>query len=195
MKKLLIFALVAFSFASCDTSVEPVTKKFEIDPMSTINLKPAKGTQMRVKSLNADNHLTALEIVKQTDAIRLIMQDSLKGIRTFEPLQRDTISEVPMLKMWSTDILAYFQLIDGTYTDSLMLMTDFLEAKNCVLIDTFGDTLAYVPNSVLRSAETQIRELFEAKNYEPILDIFNDAYTFIPITGEEWRELKKDSIQ
>jgi hypothetical protein len=166
-------------------------KVFQIDPLATVNIKPAAGTIMKVKSNVSVEHLTALEIVKQTELLRFTLLNGTASLRGFDPLQRDITSTTPMLKMWGTDILYYEQLIDGTFTDKLVLSLDFLEAKNCVLTSYKGDTLAYIPNTVLRSAETQIKALFAAKNYEPIYAAFNNAYTFIPISGAEYRALKQ----
>ena len=194
MKKILFLALVAILFG-CKSKDEP-TKPFVIDPLATVNIKPIAGTKLKVKSVQStDTHLTAFEIVKQTHAMKFSLSDGTPSIRGFAPLQRDTISATPMLKMWGTDIMGYTQLIDGTYTTNLVLQHDFLEAKDCILIDNKGDTIAYVPNTVLRTAETQIKELFLVKNYEPIYDVFNNAYTFIPISGTEYKALKAQNLQ
>ena len=189
MKKLLFFALITL-LISCKSD-EP--KLFVIDPLATVNIKPAVGVILKVKSVSAaDVHLTAFEIVKQTETMRFVLSNGNKASRAFDPMQRDTVSSTPMLKMWGTDILYYDQLIDGTYTTNIVLSLDFLEAKNCVLTSYKGDTIAYISNTVLRSAETQIKALFAEKNYEPITAIFHDAYTFIPISGAEYRALNQE---
>ena len=164
--------------------------------MSTISIKPIAGTKLKVKSVqSADEHLTALEIVKQTQVLKFTLLNGANAMRGFAPLQRDTVSTTPSLKMWGTDILYYEERIDGSQTSNLILQTDFLEAKNCLLISYKGDTLAYIPNSILRDSETKIKTLFSAKDYEPILKIFNDAYTFIPVTGTEYLALKANNQQ
>jgi hypothetical protein len=188
MKKL-FYLLIAVLLIACKVD-EP--KVFQIDPLATVNIKPAAGTVMKVKSNVNVEHLTALEIVKQTT----IIQYNFKGDRWergFESNQRDTISAVPMLKMYGLDIINQ----EGDY------VPDFIESIDCILIkfDTHApygaprDTLAYIPNATLRAAELIIKQAYEAKNEELILNTFNTAFTFIPISGAEYRELKKNKLQ
>ena len=191
MKKLFFVLLLAVGLGSC---AKDEVNTFKIDPLATVSIKPASGVKMRSSEIDTV-HLSALEIVKQTSWMEYTVSTGSIGRRGFAPLQRDTISETPMLKMWGTDILYYEQLIDGAYTTNLILAPDFLEAKNCLLMDRDGKILAYIPNSVLRSAETQIKSLFAAGEYESIYKIFNDAYTFIPITETEYEALKAQNLQ
>ena len=195
MKKLITLAILALLW-SCKGTDEPTVKKFVIDPMATVNIKPAAGTVLKVKGENNPAHLTALEIVKKATALRYYYNDPnlsqgyvLFG-RGFDVLQRDTISTTPALKMWATDIIR---------TD-FSLIYDFIESKDCYLEaydknTKVTDTIAYIPNTVLRNAETQIKTLYTAKNYETIIKLFNDAYTFIPISGAEYKALKAQGLQ
>lgn len=193
--KNILFSIVIIVLFSCKSKDEP-TSTFKIDPLATVSIKPVAGTKLKVKSESSTvEHLTALEIVKQTDALRLTLSSNVAGMRGFDILQRDTVSPTPMLKMWGTDILYYTQNIDGSFTGNLVLATDFIESKNCILITIKGDTIAYIPNAVLRDAESKIKTLFNSKDYEPIYTIFNNAYTFIPISGSEYKYLKDNNLQ
>lgn len=190
MKKILFITVLAAIFAACESN-EP--KRFEIDPSVTVNIKGLSQPQKASGVFKVDNvHLSNLEIVKQTFLIRFTLSDGRLANRGFADEQRDTTHTNPMLKMWGTDILYYEELIDGTQTGDVLLGLDFLEAKNCVFETIKGDTIAYIPNAVLRDAESRIKALFNAKDYQPIYKIFNDAYTFIPITGSEYRELESE---
>lgn len=73
----------------------------------------------------------------------------------------------------------------------------FIGAWDVVLIDATlpGDTLAYIPNAVLREAEAKIMAAIEKEDYERVYQIFLDAYQGIPITGAEWRALKAEGKQ
>lgn len=192
MKHLILFFLLALALSGCEKNA---IEDFKIDPSATINIHAANGVKLRSATIDTA-HLTALEIVRQTTLLRFTLSNGKVASRGFAPLQRDTISNVPMLKMWGTDIMYYDQLTDGTYTTNLILALDFLEARNCLLIHNNGgnndDTIAYIPNTVLRVAEMQIKALFAEKDYEPIYTIFNDAYTFIPVTGAEYRALNQE---
>jgi hypothetical protein len=125
--------------------------------------------------------------VKQTTEISFIWADINKPVgRSFASEQRDTVSVPPKLLMWATDVI----MLDGA------LQTDFITAIDVVLVhydqDNFTgkDTIAYIPNSVLRTAETAIRAAYAAQDIEACYTVFNEAYTFTPITGAEWRALK-----
>lgn len=184
MKKTIFILLLTTIFASCSKNDEPRTW----DSNAMINLRPAAGTKA------TSGHLTALEIVKQTANLKFtnvpIFGNQVVG-RGFSDVQRDTVT--PMLKMWGTDIIDQ----EGKYTP------EFIEATDCVLqrIRNHGlpneviDTVAYIPNSVLRSAESQIKAAYAASDYETCYKVFNEAFTFIPITGAEWRALKSQNLQ
>jgi len=190
MKKILFVALVAIILSSCGSKDEPTL--FKTIPLATVDIKGAVGVIQKVKSTNTtEAHLTALEIVKQTFTMNFVMSNGNVASRMFDRLQRDTTSTTPMLKMWASDILYYEENIDGSKTTNLILSTDFLEAKNCVLKDINGNILAYIPNSVLRDAETKIKALFLSKDYEAIYPIFNTAYTYLPITESEYAALNQ----
>jgi len=186
MKKIILFLTIALVFAACEKD-EP--KAFKIDPLATVNIKPAASTPLKVRGVNADavQHLTALQIVEQAT----IIQYNFKGDRwerVFESNQRDLNPENPMLKMYGLDIINQ----EGNY------VPDFIESVDCLIIkfDLFApygaprDTLAYIPNATLRAAETVIKQAYESKNEQLVLNTFNTAFTFLPITGAEWRALK-----
>lgn len=189
MKKVIFFLLSVFLLTSCQKD-EP--KIFKLDPEAKISIKPDvnsfKSGALKIKS--SVTHLTALEIVQKTTVMRF-RNDAIFGdsdaMRGFSESQRDFNPENPCLKMWATDIIS----VDGEY------VPEFIEGKDCVLEawSSFGntrvkDTIAYIPNSVLRKAEADIKAAYAAQNIELIYQIFNEAFTFRPISGEEYRELK-----
>lgn len=184
MKKLLFLALVALSIVSCKGTDEP--KAFQIKATDMISIKPASGVTLKVKSQKSTTHLSALEIVKQTDII-----STPQFGRSFIKDQRDTVSITPKLLMWATDIIT----LDGN------LQTDWIQTYDVVFVrytlpNWQGlDTIAYIPNSVLRTTETAIKAAYIAKDIESCYNLFNTAYTFTPITGAEWRALKANNQQ
>jgi hypothetical protein len=189
MKKLLFILLIFAGFASCSkdetgtsttTSTFDLTKKVEIKEYKN-DLRSADTT-----------HLTGLEIVKKAQGISfqnfaVFGNQSVNG-PGFDISQRDTIT--PCLIMWATDIVSL-----GYPSDTLYLVQDFLGAEDLVLyaVNESGigrDTIAYIPNSVMKLADDSIYSAFEKKDYTTIYSLFNTAFTFIPITGAEWRALK-----
>ena len=183
MKNLLFCLLLAVTVISC-TKDEVSTG--QLDPNATINLRYAASVSL----LRSASHLSALEIVKQTTNLKFTYNEIPYG-RGFADAQRDTIT--PMLKMWGTDIIAQ----DGSYEPSFIESTDVilqriinLDKPNMVI-----DTVAYIPNAILRSAEEKIKAAYAIQNYTECYSVFDSAFVFIPITGAEWRVLKATNQQ
>jgi len=174
---------------SCDNKV--ITG--QLDPNAMINIRPGSPifaqNNAGLRSINA-GHLSALEIVKQTTNLMYTYQGD-PWARGFSEPQRDTIT--PMLKMWGTDIIDF----DGNY------MPKFIESENCILQRIINankpnmviDTIAYIPNAVLRAAEARIKQAFAREDYTTCYHVFDSAFVFIPITGSEWETLKAASNQ
>lgn len=198
MKKAIFFLLSVILLVSCKQD-EP--KAFIVDPMATVNLKPQatawNSKAMKVKS--SVEYLSSAEIVKQTTVIHfttILYGKPASATRMFDPAQRDTVSAIPMLKMWGTDIIKE----DGT------IEVGFIEAKDLVLEIWHGwdkglpfseckiDTIAYIPNSVLRAAETAIKQAYNANDNETVYRLFNEAFTFRPTTGSEYKALKLQGL-
>lgn len=56
------------------------------------------------------------------------------------------------------------------------------------------DTIGYVPNTVLFAAKKAVRDAFAKEDWEECMRLFEEAYTFIPITGAEWLELNEEDV-
>ncbi|NLO71961.1 MAG: hypothetical protein GX102_13660 [Porphyromonadaceae bacterium] len=196
MKKLL-FLILAVALVGCKGN-EP-KEPFKIDPLATVNIKPEKGAwklpAMRVISENPQ-HLSALEIVKQTTVMQYYNPNIGVGAgkieRMFDKLQRDTISETPALKMWATDII----------NDKGEYVPEFIEAHDIIFIHfhemtptTARDTIGYIPNSTIRSAQSAVKSAYDNNDPEEVLRLFNEAFTFRPITGAEYKALKEAGNQ
>ena len=174
MKKIALI-LLAILMVSCSKD----DQKWNSDAM--ISLNPAPGTKA------GDNHLTALEIVQQAWAISFYNETCFDGpgSRGFADNQRD-FGNVKLL-MFGRDIITQ----NGEY------LPEFIEGHSMVLTRNLTpeaqpwvlDTIAYIPNSVLSAAKIQIKAAYESGEYETVYSLFNTAFTFIPITGAEWRAL------
>lgn len=187
MKKLLFLLSVIVLFG-CEKET------FKLAPDAMISIRPAVGAwKSPIQKVKADEptyqHLSAMEIVKQSMGISF-QNEPIWGTqavdRGFSESQRDTVSNPPCLKMYGADIIK----ANGNYDPS------FIEATDCVLLRTVNnqrDTVGYIPNSVLRAAEIEINAAFSAKDNEAVYRVFNEAFTFLPVTGEEWRALKANS--
>jgi len=192
MKKIyLAFFAALFFLFSCDRQVQP----FVIDPDATIKLRPDLSgwqiTRSDSDSIAAPDtvyspYLSPIEVVRQ--AVGVSFQNfALFGDqavdRGFHAMQRDTISDPPCLMMYASDIINQL----GEYEPC------FIEGEDCILfraVNNERDTIAYIPNNVMRSAESQIKIAYDAQDYEEVYRIFNEAFTFLPVTGPEWRAIK-----
>lgn len=190
MKKLFYLLTIGALLLSCKVEEPEV---FQIKATDMISIKSASSALSISQRANlTDAHLSNLEIVKQTTIIQYNYNGD-KWERMFESGQRDTISSIPCLKMYGLDIVNQ----DGDYVH------DFIESTDCILIKfdihaPYGaprDTLAYIPNKTLRDAESIIKEAYENKDLELLLNTFNNAFTFIPISGAEYKELKSSNLQ
>lgn len=84
---------------------------------------------------------------------------------------------------------------NGTYDNIFFSQRNYYLFK--YVKDTVGfsytvDTLAYVPNKQITDAKAKIDSLFPLEKWSEIYDIFNNAFTFIPCTGAELRELEAE---
>jgi hypothetical protein len=120
--------------------------------------------------------------------------DYVDGVweRGFDEMQRDLNPDNPMLKMWALDIITE----EGEY------LPHFIESENIILmsfdltvVDSPRDTIGYIPNSVMRTAETAIKAAYANGDTEAVYQLFNEAFTFRPITGAEYKALKEAGNQ
>ena len=172
MKKIL-FLLVGLLLISCDPKDIPDVKG-KLDPNAMILLKPAKGVQLR----STVTGLTGLEVVQQAISIKFqtqylddVKQESMKiAARRFNEETMKDFS-IPALKMIGIDVIN----AQGDY------IRDFTTAKSVFITDIEGDTIAFVPDSVISNARPLIETAFADSNYTEVYRIFNEAFTFRPI--------------
>jgi len=90
--------------------------------------------------------------------------------RGFNDQQKDF--ELPALKMLGIDVIS----ADGNY------YRDLTYAFDVFIVNTDRDTIAYVPNEVINDARIAIEAAFADDNYTEVYDLFNTAFTFLPIS-------------
>lgn len=195
MKQTLFIIASLLMFAACTADETPV---FRLDPEAMISIKPdasafPSNTMLRSGIVENPAHLSALEIVKQTSIMEYRNDAVFHGVggRGFSDAQVDTSATNPCLKMWGTDIID----ADGNY------YPNFIEGYDVMLIKFLRgdprngrDTIGYIPKSVLRAAEDSIKKAYSESDIEAVYRVFNDAFTFRPITGAEWLELKSQGL-
>lgn len=182
MKKLFVFLLcaaaIAASLLSCGGNEWDGSHTIDINVRESLAATKADTTDTTA------HRLSPKEIVKQTWSMTTTFNDDgviVNGIRGFSPAQTDTINW--KLKMWSTDIIDY----KGNLMNS---NTDFINAYDVTLINDKYEVIAYVPNAVLEKAREEIIAAYNEGDYETVYELFDQAYTALPITQQEYDELK-----
>lgn len=176
MKKILFLLLAVALFVNCDPKDVPEPKG-KLDPNAMITIRPAKGVQLR----STVTGLTALEIVEQALAIKFqshyfgnVYNEDVKDIaRSFRDEDKDY--EAPALLMPSIDVIT----VEGEY------YRDFTHSFNVFITDNQGDTIAYVPDTVINAARPLIETAYENEDYTEVYRLFDEAFTFLPIPISE----------
>lgn len=176
MKRLvfIVFVLVIFGCKKDDRG--------QLDKNAMISIWPSGATT------KATNHLSNYEIVRQAESLSFYSPSFTgPGTRGFTKDQRDTINV--RLLMFGSDIIDQF----GNYVPEFIEGNDFVIRRNLATpVQTpIWDTIAYIPNAVIKSARATIQKAYTDGDYTEVYRVFNEAFTFIPCGGEEWRALKR----
>ena len=148
--------------------------------------------------------LSPLNIVKYSETI-VSKGIGVNGNFGIAPEMRDV--EHSRIKMWSEMVIAKRPFKEnGQRVDKWTLLDDGwiasrdvrIEINNLdpittddgVIIPAETKVIAYIPNAKMDEAQKAIRKAWEAKDNEEVYRLFNEAFTFIPITNNEWEALK-----
>ena len=176
MKKLLFLIAVILIGFSCKKKVEVIQVQTKIDPNATILIRPALQNQTRSIVTDLSNREiveNAMNIVWQSHWFGDVFWDDVKFIaRGFAPQHKDIEKE--QLRMWATDVID----VDGNYRKT------FTYGFSLFIIGSENDTLAYIPDEIINAARIKIEEAFNNENYDEVYDLFNTAFTFLPIESE-----------
>lgn len=199
MKKLLLIlcvALVGYAFASCDKDDD----NGKLDPNAKLYIngvdKLLKNTRYGV-----DAPLTAHEICR-LDSLWLVSDkfDEYGGVTRFSAYFSfsgesgctiDTINNRLVFDAGSINGIDGNEFLDpntGFNNFIIFKMFSYPDGRDGY------DTLAYIPNSQRQAAYEQIKALWDTENWDAIYEIFQNAFTFIPCTGAEFRELKEAGL-
>lgn len=187
MKKLFIITAIACILIGCkDESAKTDFGMVKIRGYRTVS------ASQKAKQMSEYIHLSDKEIVRQTFELSGLNTDGFNSTRGFADVQKDTVNNV--LMMWPEDII-YNE--NGSYK----ICEFFITMRNVIIRrvidytvingDYQFDTIAYIPNSVIIRADSVIHEMYKKSDFDGIKKEFNTAFTFLPVTGKEWRELEK----
>ena len=200
MKTLILLTLCAIMTLSCND------KKATFDSNTRMIINPDKSltkavpdapysvdTIMRYayEMANTDvktNTTPRREIMKRDIVNKKLTVGTLYDILMY-------VNDVPMLGWIITDGAKEFVITAWRTEDE----KSWMDAYNAVdLGNGLGDagvgfvrdTIGYVPSLVLAKAREDITNAFNAEDYDLCSALFDEAFTFVPITGEQWREKK-----
>ena len=218
MKKF-IFFFAALALAACSSDEPAPINKGKLDPNAFVRIEAQKGVKSRSKESTDD--YSALDIARFGMAMEFYTE--WKGLEKIKELQlqktfldqRDTISDNPALLMFGTDIINS----EGRFSKSFLFARDVVifglryqgklttygdrqaedddpEKDLGMLIGKYGvkDTIAYIPNAVMREAQGRIEKAYNEGNYTEVYKLFHETFRFRPITGKKWRELKAQGL-
>lgn len=178
-KFLLMLFCMCIWFTACNKDDE--NNKFEANHRLYIN-----GVNKANKAVRYEN-LSVEEIVR-IDSVWLISTDLRSGI---SELFEFALGNIDTINNRFAMQAGYIN--NGTYDNIFFDYRNYYLSK-CIYGENgkyLGeDTLAYVPNKQITDAKAKIDSLFPLEKWSEIYDIFNNAFTFIPCTGAELRELE-----
>ena len=220
MKKLLYLLVAAVAFAACSNDEPAPINKGRLDPNAFVRIEAQKGVKSRAKESTDD--YSALDIARFGMAMEFYSEwHGTERVKEFQAQktfgeQRDTVGENPALLMFGTDIInsegrfskdflfARDVVIFGvrykgkltTYGDRHSYQEEDPDNSLDLLIAKQGvkDTIAYIPNAVMREAQGRIEKAYNDGNYTEVYRLFHETFRFRPITGKKWRELKAQGL-
>lgn len=178
-KFLLMLFCMCIWFTSCK---DDESDKFDWDRPLYVN-----GVDKANKAIVYTKRLSASEIVRLDDFWLYTNSGTIVSWHfSFAEGNIDTINNRLLLPAGFIN--------NGTYDNPFFDLENYYIIKD--VKDTIGfsgtvDTLAYIPNAQRHRAKELIDSLYVLEQWDKIYDIFQNAFTFIPCTGEELRELEK----
>src|SRR5690554_3271755 len=158
MKHLLYLLTVVLFFAACSKDEDNEKPKWVIDSEAMVNINPDESFNLKALHLG----LTPEEIVRDAYSMNfkthwdagVYREEYLTPNRGFPDSYKDYDNNI--LKFWATDIIKE----DGT------LLNFFLKGYDFFILNEANDTIAFIPNDILRTAETLIEDAYEAEDYD-----------------------------
>ncbi|MCR5697775.1 MAG: hypothetical protein K6G73_12450 [Marinilabiliaceae bacterium] len=179
MKRLIILlfgvVLLGSTFASCDDD-----EGTKWDKNAKLYIQGVDRTNKNIRYA-VESAMTAAEICR-LDTIEIFLPEYNALLPFGEPFDNkiDTVNN--RLVMVGANI--------ETVEDN-----PFFISEECIIVSGEEyDTLAYVPYAQRQAAYEQIKPLWDTENWDAIYEIFQNAFTFIPCTGAEYKALKEQGL-
>ena len=218
MKKTKLFVALALvlgavALVGCNGKSQPTQKEkepFYAKEGSFLYLNVRNTNTMKTeteKQKEGNLLLSPLNITKYSAGIISVDTKNQQGNFGLSDDMRDI--ENSRIKMWSGMIISkrphkvegvwgsvqkWMLLDDGWISDrDVRLTVGYLQSVTTddgVVIPAGIHVVAYIPNAKMDIAQKAIRKAWSEGNNEEVYRLFQEAFTFIPITDKAWKELK-----
>lgn len=191
--KLFIIISLLFLF-SCNKHEDSKNNNIlDVNAELSVNLKNQSGFR---SSTSRDTTLLR-QVIKNASGITGMDHSYILGKDVGRGIQdafKDTVNL--KIKFWGIDVITpEGSNADGeTRAAGLSWLSSLL--VNVVFTSNFvGDTIAYIPNSIIKSIHKRIKIAFDKGDYAECYRIFDTEYVAYPITGKQYRKLVADGIE
>lgn len=207
LKLILATLLVAITASSCKSCKEQPNSNL-LDPNAMVIVNVSDGKTTRVVNPDLPNnplHLTPHQLVEQAEFMvtdtekytdtKLLLSGIIEknfgaflveaGLKEFGDYQYKDVK--------NARFTFYGDMILNTRDpNNVQLESSFFLQKNVRFVDKEDKIIGYIPQRVFTEAWKEIEKAYNAKDYEKVYKLFEDAYTAFPCTPEEWEKLKAE---
>lgn len=169
MKKLfpLFVTSLALVFAACEKDPET---EHQIGGNEYVLIKPDASFQFKATY----SGMSPEEIVR--DAFSLTWTTHWSDYQYFDTPGSMNRGFPDIYKDYENNILKFLSI--DIIADNGDLMPTFITGWDFFILNEENDTIAYIPNDVIRAAEIEINEAYESEDYTEVYRLFDEAYTY-----------------
>lgn len=210
MKQMLFIALMAIIIALCACNNDNILESdpdhnYKLDPTSVISVAVRQAQIPRTRGYDKKDPEFITLYAWEYACKSWRADDGTRAVADFVDSiyyqNRDTVN-------WKIKFMG-FDVIESD--GSLGAFPQYTNIVLCVALDTNcnpvkplnyrgtldlkRDTVAYIPNAVMRRNLEQLTKYYEAGEFENCYKMFDTAYFFTPISGADYRKLVADGIE
>lgn len=198
-KVFLLTAVAALSFLSaCDDD-----DNGKLDPNANLYIN---GVDKTNKAATSNARYTAAEICRMDSLFLLCYRENI-GMITFDVIQPSTphVDNPQVLIIDSVNTRIAMRAANITALDGVWGKNPFLDSESDVYLmkglwergmyQAIGDTLAYVPRDQRAAVYDTLSVLFAKEDWNTVYKVFQEAMTFVPCTGEEYKALQDAGLE
>ena len=193
--------LLAMAVAGCQEKPQEKEKQKVLDPgaMLYINVKtnPTMKAETDTKDPVEYPILTPREVVEQALIFRFTdpLSGKIDANLSIDDKQKDVENE--RIMMWGEMIINSLGSKDGSvyHLDDYFFKLRDLRIVGACKEEGVDNIVAYIPNARMEQAEIDIKQAYEAGNYDEVYRLFQELYTAIPINNDGWKALKEKGAQ